>query len=98
MKGHLLTMVAAAAISLGGLAHGASAATIGVTMDKFDDNFLTSVRNAITDQAKAKGVSVQIEDANDDNPSTAGTEISGSHEQRTLRMQAGPAAHPHCGC
>ncbi len=43
-----------------------AASKIGVSMDKFDDNFLTSVRNAIDAEAKAKGVSVQAEDANDD--------------------------------
>jgi inositol transport system substrate-binding protein len=48
------------------LASGASAVTIGVTMDKFDDNFLTSVRNAITAEAKAQNVTIQAEDANDD--------------------------------
>ena len=66
MKARFLTTAALAALTIAGWAHAASATTIGVTMDKFDDNFLTSVRNAITDEAKAKGVSVQIEDANDD--------------------------------
>ncbi len=62
----IVAATAAATLTLGGLAQSASALTIGVTMDKFDDNFLTSVRNAITDEAKAKGLSVQVEDANDD--------------------------------
>jgi inositol transport system substrate-binding protein len=58
-----LMIAVAATVAFSAAAH---AATIGVTMDKFDDNFLTSVRNAIADQAKAKGVSVQFEDAQDD--------------------------------
>ena len=58
-----LLTVLAATVAFSAAAH---AATIGVTMDKFDDNFLTSVRNAITDEAKAKGVDIQAEDANDD--------------------------------
>ncbi len=66
MKRHLLLLAASAALSTLALAHGASATTIGVTMDKFDDNFLTSVRNAITAEAQAKGVTLQVEDANDD--------------------------------
>jgi inositol transport system substrate-binding protein len=39
---------------------------IGVTMAKFDDNFLTVLRNGIQAQADAAGLSVQIEDAQDD--------------------------------
>ncbi len=66
MKRHLLILAASAALSTMALASGASAVTIGVTMDKFDDNFLTSVRNAITAEAKAQNVTIQAEDANDD--------------------------------
>ena len=45
----------------------AFAAKIGVSMDKFDDNFLTVLRNGMTDYAKTlPGVSLQIEDAKDD--------------------------------
>lgn len=66
MRRHLLALAASAALSTLGLAQGASATTIGVTMDKFDDNFLTSVRNAITAEAQAKGITIQAEDANDD--------------------------------
>jgi inositol transport system substrate-binding protein len=45
----------------------AMAAKIGVSMDKFDDNFLTVLRNGISDYAKTQsGVTVQIEDAKDD--------------------------------
>ena len=66
MKGRFLMTAALVALSTAGMARSASATTIGVTMDKFDDNFLTSVRNAIDAEAKAKGVDVQIEDANDD--------------------------------
>ena len=49
------------------LASPAFATKIGVSMDKFDDNFLTVLRNGIADYAKAQpGVTVQIEDAKDD--------------------------------
>ena len=58
-----LILLLSATVAFSAAAH---AATIGVTMDKFDDNFLTSVRNAIADEAKAKGVSAQFEDAQDD--------------------------------
>jgi hypothetical protein len=45
----------------------AFAAKIGVSMDKFDDNFLTVLRNRIADYAKTvPGLTLQIEDAKDD--------------------------------
>ena len=44
----------------------AMAQGIGVTMARFDDNFLTVLRNGIQTQADAAGLSVQIEDAQDD--------------------------------
>jgi len=45
----------------------AMAAKIGVSMDKFDDNFLTVLRNGMSDYAKTQpGVTMQIEDAKDD--------------------------------
>ena len=45
----------------------ALAAKIGVSMDKFDDNFLTVLRNGMSDYAKTQpGVTLQIEDAKDD--------------------------------
>jgi inositol transport system substrate-binding protein len=44
----------------------ASAASIGVTIDKFDDNFLTVLRNGIQKYADDNGHKVQIEDAKDD--------------------------------
>ncbi len=44
----------------------AMAQNIGVTMAKFDDNFLTVLRNGIQAQADAAGLSVQIEDAGND--------------------------------
>ena len=43
-----------------------SATKIGVSMAKFDDNFLTVLRNGIDAQSKDMGVDVQIEDAQDD--------------------------------
>ena len=49
------------------LASPAFATKIGVSMDKFDDNFLTVLRNRMSDYAKTlPGVSVQIADAQDD--------------------------------
>ncbi len=66
MKKQVFAFALTAALSGLALAAPARATTIGVSMDKFDDNFLTSVRNAITAEAKAKGVSMQVEDANDD--------------------------------
>ncbi len=49
------------------LAGQAQAATIGVTMQSFDDNFQTLLRNGITDRAaKLEGVEVQFEDAQRD--------------------------------
>ena len=45
----------------------AFAANIGVSMALFDDNFLTVLRNGMTEQAKGmNGVNVQIEDAQND--------------------------------
>ncbi len=39
---------------------------IGVSMAKFDDNFLTVLRNGLQAHADANGISVQIEDAQND--------------------------------
>ncbi len=62
LKKHLM-VVAFATL----LATSASAQTIGVSMALFDDNFLTVLRNGMTDYAKAKdGVTLQIEDAQND--------------------------------
>ena len=45
----------------------AMAAKVGVSMAKFDDNFLTVLRNGMSDYAKSqKDVTLQIEDAKDD--------------------------------
>jgi inositol transport system substrate-binding protein len=62
MKRTLLAFAAAALLSLP-----AQAATkIGVSMAHFDDNFLTILRNAMTQEAKDKGVEIQFEDAKGD--------------------------------
>src|SRR5579863_5040435 len=62
MKRLLIALAAATMLS-----SPAFATKIGVSMDKFDDNFLTVLRNGIADYAKTlPGVSVQIEDAKDD--------------------------------
>jgi inositol transport system substrate-binding protein len=45
----------------------AMAETIGVSFSKFDDNFLTVLRNGMTETAKGMdGVTLQVEDAQDD--------------------------------
>lgn len=63
MKRTLLALAAATILS--STAH---AEKIGVTMDKFDDNFLTVLRNSMSAYAKTLpgGVTLQIEDAKDD--------------------------------
>jgi len=49
------------------LSNAAFAAKIGVSMDKFDDNFLTVLRNGMSDYAKTQpGLTLQIEDAKND--------------------------------
>src|ERR1700733_8730061 len=59
------TLIALAASAL--LCGTAYAENIGVSMAKFDDNFLTVLRNGMTDYAKNKpGVNLQIEDAQND--------------------------------
>ncbi len=63
MKRILLTAAIAAVLSSPAFA----ATKIGVSMDKFDDNFLTVLRNGMSDYAKTlPGVTLQIEDAKDD--------------------------------
>ena len=62
MKRILLALAAATVLS-----SPAFAAKIGVSMDKFDDNFLTVLRNSMAEYAKTQpGVTLQIEDAKDD--------------------------------
>jgi inositol transport system substrate-binding protein len=62
MKRILITLAAATVLS-----SPAFAAKIGVSMDKFDDNFLTVLRNGMSDYAKTlPGVTLQVEDAKDD--------------------------------
>src|SRR3984885_4066210 len=62
MKRTLLVLAAATLLS-----SPAFAAKIGVSMDKFDDNFLTVLRNGMVDYAKTvPGVTIQVEDAKDD--------------------------------
>ncbi len=58
------TLIAAGFVSLMGTT--AMADGIGVSMALFDDNFLTVLRNGIQEQADAAGLSVQIEDAQND--------------------------------
>jgi ABC-type sugar transport system substrate-binding protein len=62
MKRILIALAAATVLS-----SPAFATKIGVSMDKFDDNFLTVLRNAMAGYAKTQpGVTLQIEDAKDD--------------------------------
>ena len=62
MKRVLIALAAATVLS-----SSAFAAKIGVSMDKFDDNFLTVLRNSMAEYAKTQpGVTLQIEDAKDD--------------------------------
>lgn len=59
-------MLFAAAVSMVMMSTSAFATQIGVSMDKFDDNFLTVLRNSMQDYAKTKNVSLTVEDAQDD--------------------------------
>lgn len=62
MKKFILSTALAAMMSTA-----AHAETIGVTMAQFDDNFLTVLRNGMSDYAKTlDGVDLQIEDAQND--------------------------------
>ncbi|MEN5015435.1 sugar ABC transporter substrate-binding protein [Erwinia sp. Eh17-17] len=56
-----LLLVAALSCSTSSLAE-----TIGVSMAYFDQNFLTIIRQAIDKEAKARGITVQFEDARGD--------------------------------
>ena len=67
MKRTALALVAATLLSAPLLSTSAFAEKIGVSMAKFDDNFLTVLRNGMSDYAKNKpGLSLQIEDAKND--------------------------------
>ncbi|MFN0193026.1 MAG: substrate-binding domain-containing protein [Aestuariivirga sp.] len=59
-----LILAAAMAALMSSTAYAAD--KIGVSMARFDDNFLTVLRNGIEAQSKELGVEVQIEDAQDD--------------------------------
>ena len=59
------TLITTAVFAL--MATGAMAQTIGASIAKFDDNFLTVMRNGMTDHAASlDGVDLQVEDAQDD--------------------------------
>ena len=61
-----LLLAAAAVMALAAPAY-AAGAKIGVSMAKFDDNFLTVLRNGMIEQAKGMAdVTLQVEDANND--------------------------------
>jgi len=62
MKGMLIALAAATIV-----ASAAHAEKLGVSMDKFDDNFLTVLRNSMADYAKTlPRVTLQVEDAKND--------------------------------
>jgi inositol transport system substrate-binding protein len=62
MKRLIIALAAATVLS-----SPAFATKIGVSMDKFDDNFLTVLRNSMAEYGKTlPGVALQIEDAKDD--------------------------------
>lgn len=62
MKKTLLVAGLSALMSTGVLAQ-----ELGASIARFDDNFLTVMRNGMTDHAESlEGVSLQVEDANDD--------------------------------
>ncbi len=59
------TLIAAAAVAL--MSTSAIAQEIGATIARFDDNFLTVMRNGMVDHAAGlDGVNLQVEDATDD--------------------------------
>jgi inositol transport system substrate-binding protein len=51
---------------LPGLLAAAQAATLGVSMARFDDNFLTAVRTSMQERARELNVAIQFEDAQND--------------------------------
>jgi inositol transport system substrate-binding protein len=63
MRRHPLALFAFALASLTAVAH---AATIGVSMAQFDDNFLTAVRASMQAHAQQLHASIQLEDAQSD--------------------------------
>jgi inositol transport system substrate-binding protein len=63
MKRILLALLAAA---LAVLSATAPAATVGVSIAQFDDNFLTAVRASMKERAQQLGVQIQFEDAEND--------------------------------
>jgi len=63
MKRILLALLAAALVPLSATA---PAATVGVSMAQFDDNFLTAVRASMKERAQQLGVQIQFEDAEND--------------------------------
>ncbi len=66
MKKTLIALITGAAVAMTALTS-AFAQNIGVSIARFDDNFLTVMRNGMTDHAKTlDGVDLQVEDATDD--------------------------------
>ncbi len=62
-----IVMAALATTMLTGFTGAAMAETVGVTMAAFDDNFLTVLRNGMSDYAGTlEGVELQVEDAQND--------------------------------
>ena len=63
MKRISLALLAVALVALSAAAH---AATLGVSMALFDDNFLTAVRASMKERAQQLNVPIQFEDAQND--------------------------------
>jgi inositol transport system substrate-binding protein len=63
MKRISLALLAAALVALSAAPH---AATLGVSMALFDDNFLTAVRASMKERAQQLNVPIQFEDAQND--------------------------------
>jgi inositol transport system substrate-binding protein len=60
-------VVGVAAGFVGVMSNASGSKTVGVSMSSFDDNFLTVLRNGMTEYAEGlEGVELQIEDADDD--------------------------------
>ncbi len=63
MLNGMRAMMAASALALGVVGPPATAQDVGVAVSNFDDNFLTLLREAMTERAQAAGADLQFEDA-----------------------------------
>jgi len=65
-KAMTLLAVTPLAVTLAALSPAVAAATLGVSMAQFDDNFLTAVRASMKERARELSVLIQFEDAQND--------------------------------